>query len=311
MKNQKAGDLSYMKSLSIILLDKVISLAIKVLPMKLGLLFLTYCRGYLSKIIAVPNSELINDNLRYATKISDEKIHNLTENCLKQYMIRSMELMFCWNWQPRKIKKFISSNLSVEGKKFLDEAFAFEKGLILVSAHIGGYLILPYVLGYLGYNVKVLIRVDDRYRRSINKMGRLYNFTPIYISNNFSAGKSLVRYLKDKESVLILGDYLWNEKKKKDFCGEVFGVKVYIPKGPAWLNLRTGSPVVPIYLIRESKYRYKLLIYSPLSFEDHIGNISNNNELIRRIKAIHASTQRMIERYPEQWKWDEFKSILI
>ena len=87
----------------------------------------------------------------------------------------------------------------------------------------------------------------------------------------------------------------WYEGVFVDF----FGRKACTNKGMALLALKTESPVIPMFLVRE-RSRFKVI------FEPEVPLIRTGD----KTKDIEANTQqynevieKIVRRYPEQWFW--------
>ncbi len=81
---------------------------------------------------------------------------------------------------------------------------------------------------------------------------------------------------------------------------DFFGVPTSIPKGPAALSLRFGSPIVPCFLIREDRFNYRLIFEEPIEIKERQGIATEEitREATRNLVSI---MERQIASYPEQW----------
>jgi KDO2-lipid IV(A) lauroyltransferase len=81
---------------------------------------------------------------------------------------------------------------------------------------------------------------------------------------------------------------------------DFFGYLVPAFKGPVVFSLRTGAPILPMFIHRNDHNTHNLTIYPPFELktgENHQVDISLN--IAQLTKIIEA----MIRKYPEQWWW--------
>ena len=86
---------------------------------------------------------------------------------------------------------------------------------------------------------------------------------------------------------------------------EFMGRTVHAPRGPVTLALRTGAPVLPIFVTRDREYRLTLHIGSEIDLvktgDLQSDVVSNTAEFVRQIET-------MVRSYPDQWSWLGFRS---
>ena len=79
-----------------------------------------------------------------------------------------------------------------------------------------------------------------------------------------------------------------------------FGQKASTAIGPAVLALRTGAPIVPVFIIRENDNTHTIIIEPEIEYEP-------SGDPDRDIYTITSTFTRIIEsyvrRYPSQWPW--------
>ena len=108
--------------------------------------------------------------------------------------------------------------------------------------------------------------------------------------------KKILETLRRNEIVYILSDNL----KKGNIDALLFGQRVPSPRGPVSLALRSGAPVVPMYLIR-SYHGHMQLVIEPEIVMKRYGNLSMDIAENTRVIILHL--EALIRRYPDQWNW--------
>jgi lauroyl/myristoyl acyltransferase len=81
---------------------------------------------------------------------------------------------------------------------------------------------------------------------------------------------------------------------------EFFGQRERTSRGPASLALRSGAPVLPIYLIRRYKGDFRLIIEREITMGRN-GNLAA--DIVENTRLISAHLEALIRRYPDQWNW--------
>jgi KDO2-lipid IV(A) lauroyltransferase len=188
--------------------------------------------------------------------------------------------------------------IDVHGIDHLEAALRKDKGVIALGAHIGNFVLLGTRLGLEGHRFHTLFRIppDPRIKNLIERFLCHYHQSVIPSLPKRSAVNRILEALKRNEIVYILGDNL----KKGRIEALLFGQRVPSPRGPISLALRSGAPLVPMYLIRNYEGRLNLIIEPELS-------IARNGNLARDIedntKAVVSYLERLIRQYPDQWNW--------
>ena len=195
---------------------------------------------------------------------------------------------------PQYAKKLIA----IRGMQHLDTALQKGKGVLALGAHIGNFVLLGTRLGLEGHRVHTLFRIppDRRIGRLIAKFLPHYHQVVIPSLPRRAAVTRILDTLRRNEIVYVLGDNL----KKGKINALFFGQQVPSPRGPVSLALRSGAPLVPLYLIRNYDGNMELVIEPeiPIKRKGHLGaDISDST------KEVLSFLESLIRRYPDQWNW--------
>lgn len=199
---------------------------------------------------------------------------------------------------PRLNRENISSIVVYEGLENYLDAVAEERGVILLTGHIGAWELSVYAHSIYGHPMSFLARRVDNplverlaesYRarygnRSIDKKGSV---------------REVLKTLKSGGIVGILAD-LNTSREEGVFC-DFFGVEACATAGVATLALRTGAVVLPGYLIWDEKARIHRL-----HFEQPIETIDTGNQkedVIANTARYARVLESIIRRHPDQWLW--------
>lgn len=238
----------------------------------------------------------INENLKYAygDEKSSRELDDIARNVCENLSRGFMECFRVIYRPPEKIAK----NIKITGREHLDKALAKEKGVVAISAHLGNFLLLGPALGSAGYPYNVVVKdPPDAVIKKIWRRGQINSLNmPIPAEPPLECVRSTLRKLRAGEIVALIAD----EDRSQGIPVEFFGKPAYSATGPAVISLRSGAPLVPIFVVREEKNRHHVIIEPEGEFS--LGDDKEEN--IRIITSWYTRIiEDMIRRYPDQWTW--------
>ena len=187
-------------------------------------------------------------------------------------------------------KNFIRSRVAFDGLEHVENCLKSGKGGILLTAHLGNWELGGMALGLLGYPI-VAIALDHK-NKKINEFFKVRRESKGV--GNISLGlaiKQCFRALKQNKLVAILGD---RDFSKSGYELDFLGKTKIIPRGPAVLALHLGSPIIPIFVIRQPNKHVVMRFLPPILFDTN----TEEKELVRRYATI---IEDHIRQYPTQW----------
>jgi len=199
---------------------------------------------------------------------------------------------------PSYSRENVSQVAIYDGLENFEAAERRGKGVLLLSAHLGGWEIGSFVHSLYGHKLQVVVRdLDNPY---VDRLAKQYRT----LHGNSSIGKAgfarrLLSALRRGETVGILMDT--NMSPPQGVFVEYFGLAACTASGVARAALRTGAAVVPAFTIWDealAKYRIRFEpALEPLSTGDPDQDAVANTALYT--KAI----EDCVRRYPDQWLW--------
>ncbi len=108
----------------------------------------------------------------------------------------------------------------------------------------------------------------------------------------------MLRLLQNGEIIGVLLDQNvdWHEGVFVNFFGELACTNL----GLASLALRTGTPVLPAFNIREKNGRYRVIIEPEISL---ISTGDKNLDILQNTQVFNQIIEKYIRAYPDQWLW--------
>ena len=195
------------------------------------------------------------------------------------------------NWED------VEKITGIEGLEYFDEAYRSGKGVIALTGHIGNFELLAAYFSLRGYRVSVIGRelYDPRLDRLL-----VHNRESVGLENiPSSAGvKPIIRALRGGKLLGVLADQ--DSSRVRGVFVDFFGRPARTPAGPGLLAYKTGSPIIPMAILREGKNRYKIVVKPrvELGFSG-----DRERDLIDVAQEYTSVLESIIREHPAQWLW--------
>ncbi len=233
---------------------------------------------------------LLKDNLRIALRADEARIDRYARCTFRNFGKYLVDFFRFSRVDANFIRKYVK----VEGRENLDRALAQNKGAIIVSAHLGDWELGIVVTSLLGYSTSAIAlahenrRINDFFVRQRSRKG--VKVIPV----GKAAGASL-EALANNQVVALLGDRNYS---RHGLDIEFFGRPTQVPKGHAIFSLKSGSPIVPAFIVREADDTLRFVYEPPIEFKP-TGDLRNDLEqIVRRCLGV---IEGYVRRYPSQW----------
>ncbi len=140
--------------------------------------------------------------------------------------------------------------IKIKGKEHLDAALAQGNGSSRLGAHFGSFTLLGSRLAVEGYPFNLVVNVGH-----FQKLwGRLAFYQGIVGQKTISLKpttasiKKSLNCLHRNEILYIIAD---EQQRRGGLPVPFFGQIAYTPPGPAIFSLKTGAPILPMFVLRE------------------------------------------------------------
>jgi KDO2-lipid IV(A) lauroyltransferase len=241
--------------------------------------------------------ERVLSNLSLAFK--EEKdltmIKKLAKEAFFNFTLTPFETIYAYS---HPFEKFLLK-IEIQGKEYLESALNQKRGVIALGAHLGPFTLVGARLALEGYPFNVIIN-EGKFRK-LNK--RLGNFQR-RLGQNLFPPKPATASVKKSLNCLRRNEILYLIADEQQILGGLpvpfFGKTAYTPPGPAIFSLKTGAPILPMFILREKGMSQTLLIGRPIEIE-RTSDEKKDTELLtaKFTKAI----EDFIRQYPGQWAW--------
>ena len=237
---------------------------------------------------------IVRRNIQFSQlRSSPEQIKLLSKRIFHHFGISLIELlqMVCLN-QNDLVSKF-----HFKGQQNLNDALAKQKGVVIVTAHLGNYEMaaqsLPCLFGLPMASVAKKLR-NVRLNRFVHHMRTRFGNKVIYKKG---ALPEMTQILRQGGIVAILMDV------SRRFDGvevNFFGRRATATPSAALLGLRCKSPVLPGFSYRNPRGKLIMEIEPPVEMQR---SKDLRFDLQFNTQRITDRVERAIRKNPEQWNW--------
>ena len=189
------------------------------------------------------------------------------------------------------------SELTIDGLEHLRPVMATHGRALMLTAHLGNWEYLAASHRLMGYPLAIVVRPLDS--PALDELAAaMRRKTGAELIDKRGALRPVLEALRRGGLVGILLDQ--NATRREGIFVPFFGRPASTSRSLALLALRTGTPIVPIFIQREGSGRHRVVIEPPL-------RVPEPNDLERAIVELTARCNEAIEaavrRTPEQWLW--------
>ena len=238
--------------------------------------------------------KVIQDNLRTAFPNMDDKNRaKLTKEAQLHLCLSIFEFLKI----PHYAKRNFEGMLRVEGWEHFEAAKAKEKGLLVVTGHLGSFELTAGAMGQrIQDNIHIIVKSFpegvDRFVTGV-RTGTNLKLLPAK-----GAVKSVLQALKKKEIVVFVQDQ--NSTRKIGVFVDFFGREACTMSGLAMMALRTEAPVIGVSIRREKLGSHVLTFYPEIPLEHK----DEPEESIVHMTQIYTHfLEERIRENPAQWFW--------
>lgn len=235
------------------------------------------------------------ENLKaaYGSKLSVAEVERVARSCFLNLGLSVVETL---RWRRIDQKEFLK-NVSVEGMEHYREALKKGRGLVFIGAHFGSWELLGIAISRLfqkGY--LVARKLDNPYIH--HKIEEIRTSGGNRVINKNDAFWEMIKLLKKGELVGVLMDQ--NVDRREGVFVPFFGRPACTNKGLAMIILKTKTPMVPIFMVRQPNGRHRIIVKPEIPLVQ-TGNLKND---VRQNTAhINLAIEEMVRAYPDQWLW--------
>ncbi|HEY4229693.1 MAG TPA: lysophospholipid acyltransferase family protein [Thermoanaerobaculia bacterium] len=197
----------------------------------------------------------------------------------------------------------VRRRVSISGLEHYDEARAKGRGLLLLSAHLGGWELGAILAAIIDRPVVPVVRPLDNPLLEC-ELARLRTRFGNRVIFKQAAAKGILKALRDNEAVVILIDQ--NVVASEAVFVPFFGRPAATSPAVALFQQKTGAPVVPVFVWPLPGGRYHVELQPPIHAEEFFtdgGGASREDAVLRATARYTEVTEAAIRRDPAAWLW--------
>ena len=236
-----------------------------------------------------------NLHLALGREKSKEEIARICLDSFRNIGKDMMETSRCLGFGDNHLKMFVK----LEGKEHIDHALRQGHGMIALTAHLGNFPLLGVRLVNEGYPLSIVARDPEnpKVAKTITSFRESIGMESIPDKPRLTCVSRCLKALKENRILLLQID---QNAPVTECWVDFFGYLVPTFKGPVIFSLRTGAPILPMFIIRNPDSLHKVMIHPPF-----VLNVSGNTEqdILSNIARLTKMIEATIREYPEQWWW--------
>jgi KDO2-lipid IV(A) lauroyltransferase len=189
--------------------------------------------------------------------------------------------------------------IKIKGREHLDVALSQGKGVIALGGHLGSFTLLGARLAREGYPFNFILNESNfpKLWKRLETYQARFGQKFFYPKPATSSIKKSLNCLRRNEILYLVAD---EQQRHGGLPVLFFGQTAYTPPGPSIFSLKTGAPILPMFLLREKGIPRTLIIGHPIEIE-------RTSDEKKDIEALTAKFTKAIEdvvkQHPSQWAW--------
>jgi len=185
-----------------------------------------------------------------------------------------------------------------ENFEAFDAARARGKGVLFLTAHLGGWEVGSFMHSLHGNQMAVIVRpLDNPYLDRLVTHYRTMHGNRVFSKDEFARG--LLAAMRNGETVGVLMDQ--NMTPPQGVFVDFFGIKACTASGIARVALKTDAAVVPAFTIWDPVLRKYRVHFEPAV--QLIRTKSHENDVVANTAKFTRIIEEFVRKTPEQWLW--------
>lgn len=249
--------------------------------------------GILMYVLAVPQRRLVLRNVRFCyPDWHDSEVKEFARRVFQNFGITFIEV--CQSAFMSRDQ--LSGRYRVNGEENFTNALKANKGVVIVTAHIGNWEVAQH---YMNNFEKPFSVVATRMKwswadRLLNHLRSRFGNTVIDKKGGL---QSITRALRRGEMVALLID---QSRRKQGIEVTFFGREATATPAAALLAMRCKSTVLPGFCVRDPDGQLTIHFKPPLEMTK-TGDV--HRDLQANTQIMMNAVEEMVREYPDQWFW--------
>jgi KDO2-lipid IV(A) lauroyltransferase len=237
---------------------------------------------------------LENLHLAFGREKPKEELLAIAQGAYQNLGMMAIEFFRIPKMDVETFKKKVTIEGLEEALKLLEKG----RGMLLLLSHFGNWEMMGIMSKLIGDPILVLAKPMKKNKRVDQYITEIRNAAGLEVVSTIKASRTVIKALSKNRIVGILIDQ--RAKRSEGVWADFFGKKAPTTPGLAVLAMKTGAPVVPVFMVRNGFGKHRMIIQNPLDLV-HTGDIKKDVEA--NTQLFNHTLESMIRQYPDQWFW--------
>ncbi|MDX2163929.1 MAG: lysophospholipid acyltransferase family protein [Gammaproteobacteria bacterium] len=186
----------------------------------------------------------------------------------------------------------LSQFVTFHGKEHLQKAYNENKGVLVLTAHMGNWELLAAAVSLAGFKSGMIVKAAHQ-KFFDNFLTQQRQAKDLHLLSGKNSIKEILGALKSGRVVGVVIDQ--HGIGRDSTVVPFFGRPASTLKGLAVLSERTQAPVVPIYIYRDENFHHHIVIDPPVQHQ--------SSDPDSRTLQYTQWLESVIRQHPDQWMW--------
>jgi len=237
---------------------------------------------------------LENLHVAFGGEKSERELHAIARGTFQNLGMMAVEFFRIPKMDVETFKK----RVKIEGLEEALELLGKGKGALLLLSHFGNWEMMGIMSKLIGDSIMVIAKPMKKNQRIDQFITKIRNAAGLEVVSSIKASRIVIKALSQNRVVGILIDQ--RAKRSEGVWADFFGKKAPTTPGLAVLAMKTGAPVVPVFMVRNGFGKHRLVIQNPLELI-RTGDIKKDVEA--NTQLFNHTLESMIRQHPDQWFW--------
>jgi len=265
------------------------------IPIRVGQ-FLGRMLGRFLGIAAVGPMKSSLNGLRmvFGDRVSEKELRRLNRRVVLHFAQMLFEVPHIFKLNVKNLHRYVH----FENEEVLTEALAKGKGCFILTGHFGNWELMSAAVTLRFQTSGIAVARPADFAPVEGLLMRLRTRFGTEIIPKKKAMKKLLMGTRTNKAMGILLDQNvdWYEGVFVQFMGQ----RACTNKGLALIAMKTGSPVVPVFSVRQPDGRYRIVFENEVDLVRSESKLADTEENTAEFNRI---INKYIYWYPDQWFW--------